>query len=125
MKKILLIENDESQCRLLNKILNKKYDLTTFHNGLDAFSWLVYGNLPDLIISDLNNPVISGFELLKNLSISGLYKNIPMIMISGVVDPEVRKRCMDAGAVAYFVKPFEPEKLLSEIELQFVSEMFL
>jgi len=40
-------------------------------------------------------------------------------------DPRIRKKCIDAGAIAFFIKPFEPQKLLDEIESLFVSKMFL
>jgi DNA-binding response OmpR family regulator len=59
-------------------------------------------------------PSLSGIELLENLSCSGLFKNIPVIMLSGFEDS--RKECIELGAFAYLVKPFEPRKFLSEVD---------
>src|SRR5688572_25412367 len=125
MKRVLVIEDDAALGWLLVKILSKKYEAITVNNGMDAWSWLSDGNVPDLIVSDIKMPLVDGIELLENLSISGLFKNIPVMIISGVDDPRIRRKCLDFGAIAFFVKPFDPQKLLDEIESLFVSKMFL
>ena len=125
MKRVLIIEDDAALGWLLVKILSKKHEAITVCNGMDALSWLSEGNVPDLILSDIKMPLLDGLELLENLSISGLFKNIPVMVISGLDDPRIRKKCIDAGAIAFFIKPFEPQKLLDEIESLFVSKMFL
>jgi two-component system, chemotaxis family, chemotaxis protein CheY len=59
-------------------------------------------------------PSLDGIELLENLSNSGLFKNIPVIMLSGLEDS--KKECLELGAFTYLVKPFEPRMFLSEVE---------
>ncbi len=59
-------------------------------------------------------PSLDGIELLENLRNSGLFRNIPVIMLSGFEDSE--KRCLELGAFAYLVKPFEPRKFLGEVD---------
>ena len=125
MKTLLVIEDDAPLNWLLHKILCKKYKVITVYNGMDAWSWLSEGNVPHLIISDIKMPHVDGIELLENLNTSGLFKNIPVIILSAINDPHVRQRCIDSGVVAYLVKPFEPQRLLDEIEQLFVSKMFL
>jgi two-component system chemotaxis response regulator CheY len=125
MKKILVVEDDHSMRWLLKNLLRKKYEVITKNNGLEAFSWLSIENIPDLIISDIKMPVMDGFEFLENLSISGLYKNIPVIMLTGIDEPATRKRCYDLGAYSYLSKPFKPTELLAKIAFPFVSKMFL
>ncbi len=63
---------------------------------------------------------MDGFELLENLAISGLYKNIPVIMLTGFDEPATLKRCQDLGAYSCLVKPFKTNDLLIKIELTFV-----
>lgn len=125
MKKILVVEDDPSMRWLVRNLLANKYEVVTKNNGMDALSWLSVHNIPDLIISDVKMPVMDGFELLENLSISGLYKNIPIIMLTGFDQSETFKRCMDLGAYSYLVKPFKPSELLDEVAFPFVSKMFL
>jgi len=112
----LLIEDDALLCWLLEKILKNKYDVTVKNDGEEAWSWLINENIPDLIVSDLKMPSLSGIELLENLSANDTLKSIPIIIHSGYEDAGKRKQCLDLGAFAYLVKPFEPEYLVSEVE---------
>lgn len=112
MKKILVIEDDSPLRWLLDRILGKNYQVINMNNGLEAWCWLSGGNEADLIISDVNMPSLDGIELLENLRNSGLFKDIPVIMLSGFEDTETREQCLELGAYAYLVKPFEPRLLL-------------
>lgn len=113
MNKVLVIEDDAPLCWLLERILRGKYEVIVMNNGLEAWAWLSDGNSCDLIISDVKMPSLDGVELLENLSNSGLFRNIPVIMLSGLEDS--RKQCLELGAFAYLVKPFEPQKFLGEV----------
>jgi len=112
----LLIEDDALLCWLLEKILKSKYDVTVMNDGMDAWTWLTSDNIPDLIVSDLKMPSLGGLELLENLSNHETLKGIPIIIHSGYEDAGKRKQCLDLGAFAYLVKPFEPEYLVTEVE---------
>ena len=112
--RVLVIEDDALLCWLLEKIMNEKYEVICMNNGMDAWSWLSEGNACDLIISDINMPSVSGIELLENLRSSGLFHGIPVIILSGC--QESRAQCLELGARSYLIKPFEPRKLLSEVE---------
>ena len=114
MKKVLVIEDDAPLCWLLERILRGKYEVIVMNNGLEAWSWLSDGNSCDLIVSDVKMPSLDGIELLENLSNSGLFKNIPVIMLSGLEDS--KKECLELGAFTYLVKPFEPRMFLGEVE---------
>jgi CheY-like chemotaxis protein len=93
-------------------------------NGLEACAWLSEGNQVDLIISDINMPHMDGIELLENFKVSGLYKTIPVIILSGVSDSHIKRKCEGLGALAYLVKPFDPGKLLREVSYPFESKIF-
>ncbi len=114
MKKVLIIEDDEPLCWLLEKILRGKYEVVVMNDGMEAWSWLTDGNTCNLIISDLKMPSIDGLELLDNLANSGLFRNIPVIIVSGC--DHMQKRCIDLGAFTYLEKPFEPRQLLDEVD---------
>ncbi len=119
MKKVLVIEDDEPLCWLLEKILTGKYEPIIMRNGLEALSWLSDGNLPNLIISDIKMPSLDGIELLENVRSSGILRDIPVIILSASDEPEQRKRCIELGASNYLIKPFEPKLLIEEIENTF------
>ncbi|MBL7856269.1 MAG: response regulator [Cyclobacteriaceae bacterium] len=121
MKKVLVIEDDTPLCWLLEKILGKQYQVNIMNNGLEAWCWLTEGNYPDLIISDIKMPSLDGLELLENLSSSGLFRDIPVIMLSAFEDSTKRKKCLELGAYAYLVKPFEPQLLLETVEKSLTS----
>lgn len=112
----MLIEDDALLSWLLEKILKGKYDVTVMSDGLDAWSWLSNCEVvPDLIVSDLKMPSLSGLELLENISNNQTLRSVPVIIHSGYEDSSKRKQCMDLGAFSYLVKPFEPEYLVSEV----------
>jgi two-component system chemotaxis response regulator CheY len=127
MRKVLLIEDDALLCWLLEKILKNKYEVAIMNDGMEAWSWLANGNAPDLIVSDLKMPGLGGIELLTKINASAAHKNIPLIIHSGYEDAVKRKQCLDLGAFAYLVKPFEPEFLVAEVEraLRYGSERLL
>lgn len=116
MKKILVIEDDDALSWVISRILSSEYEIIVIKNGLEAMAWLTSGNVPDLIVSDLHMPQLTGIELLKFLQHSGIYQEIPVIILSGDEDPEVMKQCRNLGAVKYILKPFGPELLMQDVE---------
>lgn len=116
MRKILVIEDDTLLCWLLKKIIGTNAEVIIMNDGMDAWRWLSDGNNPDLVISDLKMPSLDGIQLLQNLSTAPALKDIPVIMLSGFEDPVKRKTCIELGAYAYMVKPFEPPALIEMVD---------
>jgi len=116
MKKLLLIVDDDlSILKLLNFILSKDYDIVVKTNGFDALDWLENGNIPTLIISDLAMPTFDGQAFVKNVKISGFYKDIPVVLLSAAHDLDNQVSQMPFKVDAYLQKPFNPTVLKSEI----------
>ncbi|HTH55937.1 MAG TPA: response regulator [Cyclobacteriaceae bacterium] len=124
-KQILVIDDDMAMRCLLQNMLSEKYDVSCADNGLEACYRLSADNIPDLIISDMCMPEMDGLELLKALGASGLYKNIPVIILSTLEDNHTRERCLGHGAIAYLSKPFEAQELMQTVSRPLVSKMFL
>ena len=114
-KRILIVDDDLSILKLLNFILSKDYEVVVRNNGMEAFSWLEDGNMPELIISDLEMPYFDGQSFIKNVKISGLFRDIPILMLSAAhnLDEEVAK--MPFQVDGYMPKPFNPTSLKSAI----------
>ncbi|TSD66551.1 response regulator [Inquilinus sp. KBS0705] len=116
MKKTLLIVDDDlSILKLLNFILSKDYEIVVKNNGVEAFGWLEDGNMPTLIISDLQMPYFDGQSFLKNVKISGFYRDIPVIMLSAAHDLDEQVANMPFKIDAYIHKPFNPTTLKTAI----------
>jgi two-component system, chemotaxis family, chemotaxis protein CheY len=112
---ILVVEDDESLCFLLGRILQNKFEVIIKNDSLSAMAWLSKGNIPSLILCDFDLPVVTGLDFLQNLNRSGAYKKIPLVMLSGMTDVRVKEKCFEAGAVDYLEKPFDPPQLIDVI----------
>lgn len=109
--KLMIIEDNESLLLLMNHYFKKHYDVYATKNGLDAMSWLNRGVFPDLILLDLEMPVMNGERFLEGLKTSSFFKDIPVIIISGSTQ-ELKDRALCAD---YFPKPFDPKELNEKI----------
>jgi CheY-like chemotaxis protein len=71
--------------------------------------------MPDLIIADPQLPDMENWELIQQLSSSGMYGDIPLIVLSGLEKKETELKCLEYGIVKYFVKPFNPVDLMTAV----------
>lgn len=117
MKKTILVIDDEMSIRmLLENFLSKTYTVVTRNDGQEGLQYLEEGNMPDLIVADIQMPNLDGYEFIKNVRASGFFKNIPVIMLSGIESSNERVKCLKLGADDYLVKPFNPEELSIRID---------
>jgi len=116
-KKILVLEDAPSIQKILELVLNKEYEIITKNDGQEGLEWLQEGNHPDLIISDVNMPNMSGEEFLKQIKVSAFFQSIPVIMLSGIENSAERIKMLKLGADDYMIKPFNPEELKLKVEI--------
>lgn len=117
MKKKILIVDDKAEFRRLTKtILSKDYDVESAENGVDALSLLQNGYTPDLIVSDLMMPVLGGKDLVDQLKTSGVFNQIPIIILSSIDKSDEKIKLINMGANDYLEKPYNPAELLARIE---------
>ncbi|PYF76863.1 response regulator [Pedobacter nutrimenti] len=114
-KSILVVDDELSILKLLSFILSADYELIIKKSGIEAIDWLEEGNDPDLIISDLMMPYFDGSTLIRNLKISGFYRNTPVILLSGTEDLAEKVKEMPFQIEGYMEKPFNPASLKSQI----------
>ena len=112
MPKKILIADDEEDIKTIVQLLleTQGYQIVTAFDGLDALD-KVKTEKPDLILLDIMMPILDGFEVCKRLKDDPETASIPVIMLSASAHAESRQKGLDAGAVNYIVKPFEPEYL--------------
>uniref|UniRef100_UPI0040499982 response regulator n=1 Tax=Fulvivirga sp. TaxID=1931237 RepID=UPI0040499982 len=112
---ILVIEDDQALCWLIEKVLSNDFNVTIKREGVTAMEWLLEGNIPDLILCDFVLPKITGLDFLQNLTNSGVFKEIPVIMYTSHADEQLRQKCFEAGVLEVIEKPFDPPQLIETI----------
>ncbi len=98
------------------QFLSKSYEVEAKEDGMQALAWLQGGNIPDMILTDLQMPNLDGMGLISHVKSSGFFKDIPMIVLSSKDGSNDRIKCLKLGAEDYIVKPFNPEELLIRID---------
>ena len=115
--KILIVEDDLYMQAILKEFLSATYEIQISQDGMEALAFMQSGNVPDLIISDLNTPKLNGLELITQIKVSDFFKSIPIIILSGEDSSEKRIKCLDSGADDFIVKPFNPAELEARIRV--------
>ena len=116
MKKILIVDDSNTNVVLLEAILNSKgYDIQTALNVKEAYSMMAVSP-PSLILLDLLMPQISGYQFLDQIKNNEETKGIPVIIVSAVTDALNIQKTLDMGAVDYIEKPVDIKELVTKVE---------
>jgi len=116
MKKQILAVDDSKAIRfLLQTVLGKEYQVVTVPDGCAAMYWLSKRNFPYLIIADPQLPDMENWELIQQLSSSGIYNSIPVVALSGLSKSETELKCLEYGVQKFFLKPFNPVELVTAV----------
>ena len=115
-KRILAIDNSKAMRFLLRTVFSKNYQVVTAADGWSAINWLTKRNLPELIVVDPNLPDMKDWELIEYLTASGLYGNIPIMVLSALDKKEIQQKCKEFGVRQYFTKPFNPIELVKSVD---------
>ena len=92
------------------------YDVVAVSSGTKAID-VAMTDPPDLVLLDLMLPgQYDGFEVCRRLRSDPATQHVPVVIISALDDAESRAKASDAGATAYYTKPFSPIALLKEID---------
>lgn len=110
-KTILIIDDKIAIAKIISVYLAEEYDITYFNTPIKAIQWLFDGNRPDLIILDIRMPEMNGDEFLSYIKRNGLYKDIPVVVLSGEESSDIRIKMLEGGADDFILKPFNPMEL--------------
>lgn len=114
MPSILVVEDSPTMRQLITfvmkRIANAKVIEAT--DGVDALKKLSSEKI-DLILADINMPVMDGLKLVSLVKNNQSYKNIPVIIITAEGAREDKERALAIGANAYLAKPIETQELIS------------
>ncbi len=119
---VLVVEDDEASRNMMCRLLTKEnWTVQQAENGQQALNLLEQGNIPLLILLDLDMPEIDGFELLRKIRQSSLWKLIPVIIVTAKdLSSEDRHELGNAAQGIYQKGNIDHQLLLSEIE-EFIS----
>ncbi|MFK8111055.1 MAG: SpoIIE family protein phosphatase [Rubripirellula sp.] len=113
---IVIAEDSRIQAKMLIKRLEKAgYDVRWGGTGQEALD-LVRESAPDLIISDIEMPTMTGYEFCKAVKTDPQLKRIPFILLSTLAAPEDIIEGLQAGADNYVTKPYQSDYLLGRVE---------
>jgi CheY-like chemotaxis protein len=115
--RILVVEDQDSIRRMIEALVQARgYKVTAASSGVKAID-LASVDPPDLVLLDLMMPgQFDGFEVCRRLRAEPATRGIPIIVITAMDDDGARARATEAGANAFYTKPFSPIALLKEIE---------
>jgi two-component system cell cycle response regulator len=110
-KKILVADDDKVTLDTLGaQLRGAGFQVITAMDAMQAFMAAQRG-APDAVVLDIQMPGGTGLDTLKRLRSSTKTQAIPVIVISALLDPEMGKRVLALGAVEFFPKPVEFERL--------------
>lgn len=119
-KKILIADDDEDLLKIVQTRLTQVgYDVKAVVGGKAALE-AVEAQKPDLIVCDLQMPDIQGFEVSAKLKSDARFKDIPMILLSGLVGEDSEAEGLQEGDF-YMAKPVQFDRLIAKIK-EFLKE---
>lgn len=116
MLKTILVVDDCDILRLGARafLMKAGYAVIEACDGKEALSRLDEGRV-DLVISDLNMPVMDGISLIKAMKCMPVHESIPVVILSSENSEEKMKEGLLAGASAWMIKPLQPKLMLASI----------
>ena len=113
----LIVEDSPMMRQLLVFALAriKKLKVTEAEDGVDGLRKLAGGKF-DLVITDINMPIMDGLKLVKRIRSDETHKDVPIIIITTEGSTEDRQRAMALGANAYITKPIQAPQVIAKVK---------
>ena len=113
--RIMIVDDETDILELLRKVLSSKYEVVEAYNGLDALEKIDRYE-PDFIILDVMMPLMDGFQTCAALRKNPVYRKTPIYFLTSSSRKEDIKKGYELGCDLYLQKPFEPMRLLKNID---------
>jgi len=114
---ILAVDDAEDLLALIGKVLGSEYEVKLATDGGDALTLAAQAPQPDLILLDVEMPGATGFEICQLLKEDPATAHIPVIFLTGRVEPAEQIEGLDVGAVDYLTKPINAKLLLARVRI--------
>ena len=114
-KYILVVEDQEDNRQILRDLLgNAGYELTEAENGEEAIA-AVAKRRPDLILMDIQLPIMDGYEATRRIRTDPDLKSVPIIAVTSYALAGDEDKALEAGCNGYVCKPYSPRDLLAKV----------
>jgi two-component system, cell cycle response regulator DivK len=115
-KKILIIEDNEQNLYLIKYILEKHgYETLSATDGQKGIS-LAVTDKPDLILLDIQLPLMDGYAVARKLHLNPDLGKIPIVAVTSYAMPGDRNKVLESGCNGYIEKPINPDTFVSQVE---------
>ena len=115
--RVLVVDDTPANLALLANLLNKTYRVQLAASGAKALE-LARRNPPDLVILDVMMPDLDGYEVCRRLKADALTRNVPVLFLTALSQPEDESRGFEAGGADFIQKPFTPATVLARVATQ-------
>lgn len=113
---VLLIDDNKELLTYLSQVLiAANYQVVTAEDGKQGYQACLY-HLPDIVVSDVVMPNMSGLELINAMRIHNDLKHIPIVLLTSEIEKEQQISGIKQGADEYLTKPFIPDELLAKLD---------
>ena len=112
---LLAVDDTADNLTLLNDLLCRQYKVKLANSGEKALRIAAATPSPDLILLDIMMPEMDGYEVCRQLKLQPATRDIPVIFLTARSDAEAERAGLEAGAVDYVTKPFNPPVLLARV----------
>ncbi len=113
--RVLTVDDSKTMLAMLHHTLsNAGFEVLQAEDGQQGLDVLNQEEV-DIVITDINMPVMDGIEFIKNVRSSGRFQSLPILILTTESSREKRDQGRAAGGTGWIVKPFDPDKLISVI----------
>lgn len=117
MERVLVVDDSGITRRLVCMVLKSAgYEVGAAENGLEALE-MIYRGEWELVIADMNMPMMDGVDLLRHVRSDSAYRHLPVVVLSAEVAGERVRQALAAGADLYLTKPVPPDKLVATVRI--------
>ena len=114
-KKILVVEDTEDNRQILRDLLSMAgYDMVEAHDGAEGVAKAAE-HKPDLILMDIQMPVMDGYEATRLLKADPVLQSVPVVALTAYAMPHERERALAAGCAGQIEKPIDTKTFIAQL----------